>query len=145
VLRLRQPLFNIFRFNKKLIMKILLTLFFTVIINHFSSAQIYEKIYAESSIEVQNKMNLNKVNGVDILAEINAIHHFGIIGLNSTPKKELYKILGNENAFELISISEDLTDIYILSNARFTKQNIETLFSDLSMKIVSYEVTYKIK
>jgi len=145
VLRFRQPLFKFFRLNKKLIMKILLTLFFAVIINHFSSAQIYEKIYTESSIEVQNKMNQNKVNGIDILSDIIAVHHFGIIGLNSTPKKELYKILGNENAFELISISEDLTDINILSNARFTKQNIETLFSNLSINIVSYKVEYKIK
>lgn len=51
----------------------------------------------------------------------------------------------NEKSVEIISISEDLTDIKISSNARFTKQNIETLFSNLSMKIVSYEVTYKIK
>jgi len=126
-------------------MKILLTLFFAVIINHFSSAQIYEKIYSESSVEVQNKMNQNKVNGIDILSDIIAVHHFGIIGLNSTPKKELYKILRNENSFDLITLSEDLTDIKISSNAPFTKQNIETLFSNLSMKIVSYEVTYKIK
>ena len=131
-------MFNIFRFNKKLIMKILLTLFFTVIINHFSSAQIYEKIYTESSIEVQNKMNLNKVNGVDILAEINAIHHFGIIGLNSTPKKELYKILGNENAFELISISEDLTDINILSNDIFLDNKGLEVKIDIKQKKVEY-------
>jgi hypothetical protein len=126
-------------------MKILFTLFFAVIINHFSSAQIYEKIYAESSFEVQNKINQNKVNGVDILSDVIAVHHFGIIGLNSTPKKELYKILGDEKSVEIISISEDLSDIKILSNALFTKQNIEALFSNLSVKIVGYEVNYKIK
>ena len=126
-------------------MKILLTLFFAVIINHFSSAQIYEKIYAESSIEVQNKINQNKVNGIDILSEVISIHHFGIIGLNLASNQEFDKILRNEKSVEIISISEDLTDIKISSNARFTKQNIETLFSNLSLKIVSYEVTYKIK
>ena len=126
-------------------MKILLTLFFAVIINHFSSAQIYEKIYAESSIEVQNKINQNKVNSIDILSEVIAIHHFGIIGLNLASNQEFDKILRNEKYVEIISISEDLTDIKISSNARFTKQNIETLFSNLSLKIVSYEVTYKIK
>ena len=126
-------------------MKILLTLFFEVIINHFSSAQIYEKIYAESSIEVQNKINQNKVNGIDILSEVISIHHFGIIGLNLASNQEFDKILRNEKSVEIISISEDLTDIKISSNARFTKQNIETLFSNLSLKIVSYEVTYKIK
>ena len=126
-------------------MKILFTLFFAVIINHFSSAQIYEKIYAESSIEVQNKINQNKVNGIDILSEVISIHHFGIIGLNLASNQEFDKILRNEKSVEIISISEDLTDIKISSNARFTKQNIETLFSNLSLKIVSYEVTYKIK
>lgn len=126
-------------------MKILFTLFFAVIINHFSSAQIYEKIYAESSIEVQNKLNQNKVNGLYILTDVIAIHHFGIIGLNLASIQEFDKILRNEKSVEIISISEDLTDIKISSNARFTKQNIETLFSNLSMKIVSYEVTYKIK
>ena len=126
-------------------MKILFTLFFAVIINHFSSAQIYEKIYAESSIEVQNKLNQNKVNGVDILSDVIAVHHFGIIGLNSTPKKELYKILGDEKSVEIISISEDLSDIKISSNAYFNKQNIEALFSNLSVKILGYEVNYKIK
>ncbi|NDE11594.1 MAG: hypothetical protein EBZ95_13695 [Chitinophagia bacterium] len=126
-------------------MKILLTLFFSVIVYHFSSAQIYEKIYAESSIEVQNKLNQNKVNGIDILTDVIAIHHFGIIGLNLASIREFEKILRNEKSVEIISISEDLTNIKISSNARFNKQNIETLFSNLSMKIVSYEVNYKIK
>ena len=126
-------------------MNTLLTLFFSVIVYHFSSAQIYEKIYAESSIEVQNKLNQNKVNGIDILTDVIAIHHFGIIGLNLGSIQEFDKILRNEKSVEIISISEDLTDIKISSNAPFTKQNIETLFSNLSMKIVSYEVTYKIK
>jgi hypothetical protein len=126
-------------------MKILLTLFFAVIINHFSSAQIYEKIYAESSIEVQNKINQNKVNGIDILSEVIAIHHFGIIGLNLVSNQEFDKILRKEKSLEIISISEDLTNIKISSNAYFNKQNIEALFSNLSVKIVGYEVNYKIK
>ena len=126
-------------------MKILLTLFFAVIINHFSSAQIYEKIYAESSIEVQNKINQNKVNGIDILSEVIAIHHFGIIGLNLVSNQEFDKILRKEKSMEIISISEDLTNIKISSNAYFNKQNIEALFSNLSVKIVGYEVNYKIK
>jgi len=125
-------------------MKILLTLFFAVIINHFSSAQIYEKIYAESSIEVQNKINQNKVNGIDILSEVIAIHHFGIIGLNLVSNQEFDKILRKEKSLEIISISEDLTNIKISSNAYFNKQNIEALFSNLSVKIVGYEVNYKI-
>ena len=126
-------------------MKILLSLFFAVIINHFSSAQIYEKIYAESSIEVQNKINQNKVNGIDILSEVIAIHHFGIIGLNLVSNQEFDKILRKEKSLEIISISEDLTNIKISSNAYFNKQNIEALFSNLSVKIVGYEVNYKIK
>ncbi len=126
-------------------MKILLTLFFSVIVYHFSSAQIYEKIYAESSIEVQNKMNQNKVNGIDILSDVIAIHHFGIIGLNLASNQEFDKILRNEKSVDLILISEDLTDIKISSNARFTKQNIETLFINLPVKIVGYEVNYKLK
>ena len=126
-------------------MKILLSLFFAVIINHFSSAQIYEKIYAESSIEVQNKINQNKVNGIDILSEVIAIHHFGIIGLNLVSNQEFDKILREEKSVEIISISEDLTNIKISSNAYFNKQNIEALFSNLSVKIVGYEVNYKIK
>ena len=126
-------------------MKILITLFFAVIINHFSSAQIYEKIYAESSIEVQNKINQNKVNGIDILSEVIAIHHFGIIGLNLVSNQEFDKILRKEKSLEIISISEDLTNIKISSNAYFNKQNIEALFSNLSVKIVGYEVNYKIK
>ena len=126
-------------------MKILLTLFFAVIINHFSSAQIYEKIYAESSIEVQNKINQNKVNGIDILSEVIAIHHFGIIGLNLVSNQEFDKILRKEKSLEIISISEDLTNIKISSNAYFNKQNIEALFSNLSVKILGYEVNYKIK
>jgi hypothetical protein len=126
-------------------MKILLTLFFAVIINHFSSAQIYEKIYAESSIEVQNKINQNKVNGIDILSEVIAIHHFGVIGLNLVSNQEFDKILRKEKSLEIISISEDLTNIKISSNAYFNKQNIEALFSNLSVKIVGYEVNYKIK
>jgi len=125
-------------------MKILLTLFFAVIINHFSSAQIYEKIYAESSIEVQNKINQNKVNGIDILSEVIAIHHFGVIGLNLVSNQEFDKILRKEKSLEIISISEDLTNIKISSNAYFNKQNIEALFSNLSVKIVGYEVNYKI-
>ena len=126
-------------------MKILLSLFFAVIINHFSSAQIYEKIYAESSIEVQNKINQNKVNGIDILSEVIAIHHFGIIGLNLLSNQEFDKILRKEKSLEIISINEDLTNIKISSNAYFNKQNIEALFSNLSVKIVGYEVNYKIK
>ena len=126
-------------------MKILLTLFFAVIINHFSSAQIYEKIYAESSIEVQNKINQNKVNGIDILSEVIAIHHFGIIGLNLVSNQEFDKILRKEKSLEIISINEDLTNVKISSNAYFNKQNIEALFSNLSVKIVGYEVNYKIK
>ena len=126
-------------------MKILFTLFFAVIINHFSSAQIYEKIYTESSIEVQNKINQNKVNGIDILSEVIAIHHFGVIGLNLESNQEFDKILREEKSVEIISISEDLTNIKISSNAYFNKQNIEALFSNLSVKIVGYEVNYKIK
>ena len=126
-------------------MNTLLTLYFSVIVYHFSSAQIYEKIYAESSIEVQNKINQNKVNGIDILSEVISIHHFGIIGLNLASNQEFDKILKNEKSVEIISISEDLTNIKISSNAYFNKQNIEALFSNLSVKIVGYEVNYKIK
>ena len=50
-----------------------------------------------------------------------------------------------EKSVEIISISEDLTNIKISSNAYFNKQNIEALFSNLSVKIVGYEVIYKIK
>ena len=126
-------------------MNTLLTLFFSVIVYHFSSAQIYEKIYAESSIEVQNKINQNKVNGIDILSEVIAIHHFGIIGLNLLSNQEFDKILRKEKSLEIISINEDLTNVKISSNAYFNKQNIEALFSNLSVKIVGYEVNYKIK
>ena len=126
-------------------MNTLLTLFFSVIVYHFSSAQIYEKIYAESSIEVQNKINQNKVNGIDILSEVIAIHHFGIIGLNLVSNQEFDKILRKEKSLEIISINEDLTNVKISSNAYFNKQNIEALFSNLSVKIVGYEVNYKIK
>ena len=119
-------------------MNTLLTLFFSVIVYHFSSAQIYEKIYAESSIEVQNKINQNKVNGVDILTGVWSHHSIVLIGLSSAQNNKLNTTLSKIKEVKFININDENNLLSIVTEPKFTKESLKEVLDQFNVVISGY-------
>ncbi|MDR0803320.1 hypothetical protein [Fluviicola sp.] len=126
--------------------KYILLFAFGVVFSSFESVgQVYEKVYELSGAEVQNKMNQNKIDGIDILSTIHASKIVGIAGLNASSVSNLQQALTSNPKIESFNLSEDLTSIGIEAKASFTKDELAQLLSTFSVIITGYSVVYSIK
>lgn len=106
--------------------------------------QLYEKIYAESTLEVQNTLNQNKNSGVDILTGIKAHHVIGLTGIGISNYNLLKSELQNSKSVISFQLKEDVTSIIIESQADFTKETFIELIAFLNGKVIGYTVEYYI-
>lgn len=109
-----------------------------------SFGQVYEKIYQLSGTEVQNKMNQNKITGIEILSGVKAHHVIGLSGISVSQKGALETLLNNDDRITSFVLSDDVTSISIESKAVFTKEEFLILLQQLNGTITGYTAEYSI-
>ncbi len=125
--------------------KYILLFVFGIAFSSFESfGQVYEKIYQLSGTEVQNKMNQNKIAGIEILSGVKAHHVIGLSGISVSQKGALETLLMNDDRITSFVLSDDVTSIIIESKAVFTKEEFQTLLQQLNGTITGYTAEYSI-
>ena len=106
------------------------------------TAQEYYEIFDLAPAEVQNKMDENKINGINILTGVKAHHIIGISGLNANQKNELRLLLeAEENIFDF-EINEDVTSLNLNAAASFKNIEIRELLNSMNVVITGQSTTY---
>lgn len=123
---------------------ILLFVFGIVFSSVESFGQVYEKVYELSGTEVQNKMNQNKMAGIEILSGVKAHQVIGLSGISVSQKGALETLLNNDDRITSFVLSDDVTSIIIESKAVFTKEAFLILLQQLNGTITGYAVEYSI-
>lgn len=125
--------------------KYILLFAFGIVFSGFESfGQVYEKIYELSGTEVQNKMNENKIAGIDILSGVKAHHVIGLAGIGISQRAALEALLNNDQRITSFVLSEDATSLVLESQAVFTKEEFATLIQTMNGVITGYAAEYSI-
>jgi hypothetical protein len=125
--------------------KIVLLITFGLALCSFQSfGQVYEKIYELSGPAVQNKMNQNKIDGVEILLGVKTHHVIGLAGISVSQKGALETLLTNDTRITSFVLSDDVTSLVLDSQAVFTKEEFAVLIQSLNGVITGYTAEYSI-
>ena len=118
---------------------------FILIFSTFDSfGQVYEKIYELSSIDIQNKINQNKISGINILTGIQTHHVIGLSGISLNQSSLLENILDGNNQIITYILNDDATSVIIESKAWLTKEDFVTMIQPLNVIITGYSAEYYI-
>ena len=118
---------------------------FILIFSTFDSfGQVYEKIYELSSIDIQNKINQNKISGINILTGIQTHHVIGLSGISLNQSSLLENILDGNNQIITYILNDDATSVMIESKAWLTKEDFVTMIQPLNVIITGYSAEYYI-
>jgi hypothetical protein len=118
---------------------------FILIFSTFDSfGQVYEKIYELSSIDIQNKINQNKISGINILTGIQTHHVIGLSGISLNQRSLLENILDGNNQIITYILNDDATSVIIESKAWLTKEDFVTMIQPLNVIITGYSAEYYI-
>lgn len=109
-----------------------------------SYSQVYERIFEISSVEVQEKIDENKRAGIDILTNIKGSQILGVSGLNNSNKALFENALTSNSKVTSYSINNELNSVSIESSAWLTKDELDQMFSSLSLIMTGYTVSYSI-
>lgn len=123
---------------------LLISIFATSVLSFQTFGQTYEKVYADASSEIQERMNQNKRSGLDILSGVTAKHQVGISGLSASQKDALITSLSENDKVQNVLLSTDLKSLAIFSSAWFTKDSIQTLLNTFSVSMIGYTVNYSL-
>jgi len=126
---------------KKFALLVAINLIFS---SYDSFGQVYEKIYALSGPEVQNKIDENKIAGVNILSGIKTHHIIGISGIGITNKEVLENLLNNEPKIISFTLNDDMSSILIDSEATLTKEEFAQLLLPINGIITGYIAEYSV-
>lgn len=124
---------------------ILLLAIMTCLISLNTEAQAYYEIYPIASADVQNKMNENKIAGIDILTDINAHHTIGLSGVNISMKGELETLFNNNSKVHSLVISNDVTSIKLDAEASLTKAEIQQILDEFDGITTGHTIDYSIQ
>lgn len=125
-------------------MKTLLILSFLSLISVSVNAQDYELVYANSTPEIQQRLNENKISGIDILTGVNAEHRVGLSGLTQTQAVELEQLLSQHQEIISFRLNDDLSDLWLESQASLSKVDVEDIISGFSGVITGYTISYSL-
>jgi len=109
-----------------------------------SFAQSYEVIYGAAPVEVQTKMNENKMLGINILNDIQTNFQIGITGILVSEKSSFMQLLSAETRIESYTLSEDNTSISIISSADFSIENFNEILSTTSGVMTGSSAFYSV-
>ena len=115
------------------------------LLGNWSFGQVYEKIYELADVQVQQRMNQNKMDGIDILSDINAHEVIGLSGIGVAQKTALENLLAADSRISAYTVSADVTSVILDANASLTKEEFMTLIQPLSGTVVGFTVNYSIQ
>lgn len=122
--------------------------FIVALILSFSSfqafTQSYEQIYAVASPEVQSRIDLNKMQGINILTGILSNHTIGFTGVGFSQKEILQEKLSEQEHVFSFQINDDNTSITMETSPLFTKVTFEELLNNFQATITGYTVNYTV-
>lgn len=121
---------------------ILLVAFITLLLSSSSQAQAYYEIYPTASALVQNKMNTNKISGIEILTGISAHHIIGLTGISVSAKNQLENLLNENVKVTSFEISDDLTSLQIDAEASLTNVEIQAILNEVNGVITGHAIEY---
>jgi hypothetical protein len=122
----------------------ILIAFILVFSNFDSFGQLYEKIYEISSIDIQNKINQNKISGINILTGIQTHHVIGLSGISLAQRSALENIINGNTQVVSFILNEDATSVIIESKASLTKEEFVIMIQPLNAIITGYSAEYYI-
>ena len=122
----------------------ILIAFILVFSNFDSFGQLYEKIYEISSIDIQNKINQNKISGINILTGIQTHHVIGLSGISLAQRSALENIINGNTQVVSFILNEDATSVIIESKASLTKEDFVIMIQPLNAIITGYSAEYYI-
>lgn len=122
----------------------IVTISLAFICSNQSFGQTYEVIYEIASSEVQSKMNENKIQGAEILNDINAHFQIGLAGILANEKSSFTQLLDAESRITEYTLSEDNTSISINSSADFSIENFTQILSTTSGVITGSSAVYSV-
>lgn len=115
-----------------------------VFVSNASYAQVYEKVYSLANSDVQNRIDENKIAGIDMLTGVKAHHVVGLLGINQSNKAVLFAKLSDDSNIIDYQLEEDGLSIVINSKAVFTKEKLEEILQLLNASISGYNVEYSL-
>lgn len=113
--------------------------------SNISFGQLYERVYAESNQLVQNKMNDNKMNGLELLSGITTKHIVLFSGLSISQKTEFETLLNAQSDVLSYDISSDLNTLTIDSKATFSKEMLLQMIENFQLTLVTYSAEYLVQ
>lgn len=113
--------------------------------SNISFGQLYERVYAESNQLVQNKMNDNKMNGLELLSGITTKHTVSLSGLSVSQKTEFETLLNAQSDVISHDISSDLNTLTIDSKATFSKEMLMQMIENFQLTLISYSAEYSVQ
>jgi hypothetical protein len=122
----------------------ILVAFILVFSNFDSFGQVYEKIYELSSLDVQDKINQNKISGINILAGIQTHHVIGLSGISLSQRSALESIINGDSQVISYILNDDVTSVIIESKASLTKESFIIMIQPLNALITGYSAEYYI-
>lgn len=106
------------------------------------TAQEYWEIFDAAPAEVQNKIDENKINGIDLLTGVKAHHIIGLTGISLSQKNELELVLESEEKIFDFEINDDVTSVILNAEARFKNVEIQAILSTFNGVITGQTTTY---
>jgi hypothetical protein len=107
-------------------------------------SQSYEEIYAVASEEVQSRIDLNKMQGLNILTGILSNHTIGYTGVGFSQKESLQEKLSEQENIFSFQLNDDNTSITIQSSPLFTRESFEELLNNFQASITGYSVVFTV-
>lgn len=123
---------------------IILTLLALFLFSFKGNSQSYEVIYMNSNVEIQSKIDQNKVAGIEILTGIWSHQSIGLSGLNSSQKDALKAYLSKYNEIQTIKINDENNLMEIVSTPKFTKETLKVVLDQFNIIITGYSVSYEL-
>ena len=129
---------------KKRVLSSFIFLLVSVSFSFDVSGQVYEKIYAESGVDVQNKLNQNKLEGIDILSGIIANHVIGITGIGFSQKTALESLLENDERIISFVLNSDMSSLTLVSKGSLTEEEFTALIQKINGVVTGFTSVYSV-
>jgi len=121
-----------------------LSLLILLIIMSFSISTLNAQEYQNMPIAVQQKMDDNKVAGLDTYNGIEAHYNVELANLQNSDKAILASLFEGDPKIKLFSIEENNSILSVVSNANYTIKDIKAHVIATSASIKNFTVNYEV-
>lgn len=122
----------------------LFVVFGTILMTQVANAQKYERVYAESTTEIRQRIDQNKIGAAPMLSGISTHHVAGVSGLSASQVAGLQAELSADTRVTAVTVSPDGTSVVIDSQADFAKEELAQILAHFNAAIIGYAATYSL-